>query len=207
MLERLQREDLLGKHCTVLFSGGEITINPYKTRIYETLSRVFRQMPEMPLVVFSNCFLYNQELADLLALNKDSFLQCDLDAGTPESYIKVKGFHKFDAVRENLKKYARSTTVRLKYIVLPGWNDSPEDYEGIVRFLKELGCTEMELTMEIGVSKGGDRMRLREAMYAAARLMVLMEQNGIKATLSAAYWKKEYISLVQRLYRKLRALS
>lgn len=206
MLEKLQRVGLLDRRCAVVLSGGEITVNPHRKTIYAALNRVLHRSPEMQLRIYSNCFLYDPELADLLALGTGSFLQCDLDAGTPESYIKVKGFNKFAAVQENLKKYAQFGTVRLKYIVLPGWNDSPEDYEGIVCLLKELGSEEMELTLENSAAKGGDRMRVRGAIYAAARLSVLLEKNGIRAVLMPIYWKKEYIPVFQRLCREIRAL-
>lgn len=206
LLEKLQRENQLDRRCEVTLSGGEITVNPYREKLYETLDRVFHRSPEMTLCVYSNCFLYDQKLTDLLALTPGSSLQCDLDAGTPESYIKVKGFNRFDAVRENLKQYAKAGSVKLKYIVLPGWNDSPADYEGIVRLLRDLGCGEMELTIENSAAKSGDRMRLREAIYVAARLAVQLEENGIKPVLTPVYWKKEYVPVFRRLCRELRDL-
>ena len=206
-LERLQQERMLDEKCTVQLAGGEITVNPYKERIYETTKRVLGRAPELQLQVFSNCFIYDQEIADLLLLGKNSFLRCDLDAGTPETYIKVKGFNKFNIVRENLKKYAQHGAVKLKYVVLPGWNDTQADYEGTVRFLKELGLGEMMLSLEFGLSRDGDRMHIREALFAAARLMAMLEQNGIQAILPAAFWKKEHLTIVKRLCRELISLK
>lgn len=206
-LEKLQQEDMLDRHCVITVASGEIPINPYKEKIYETLKRVLVRSPNLRLEIFSNCFIFDQGLADLLALGKGSFLQCDLDAGTPESYIEVKGFNKFDTVRENLKKYTQFGTVKLRYIILPGWNDSPADYDGTVRLLKELGADEMMLSLEFSVSRSGDRMRVRKALYAAARLMALLEQNEIKVTLRPEQWRKENILILQRLCREIRSLS
>lgn len=118
----------------------------------------------------------------------------------------MKGFNKFDTVRENLIRYSQYGTVKLKYIILPGWNDSPADYEGTVRLLKELGSGEILLTLEFRLSRAGDRMRVRESLYAAARLKVLMEEKGIKVTLPPEQWKKEYIPILQRLCREIRSL-
>lgn len=174
-LERLQQEDVLDRRGMVQFAGGEITINPYKEKIYATLKRVLTQSPELQLQLFSNCFLYDQEIADLLSLGRESFLQCDLDAGTPETYIKVKGFHKFNIVRKNLKTYAQFGTVKLKYIVLPGWNDSQADFEGAVDLLKELGIGEMTLSLEFGLSRNGERMR------ALATHHLITAREGITA--------------------------
>jgi len=206
-LERLQNSGLLDEHASVQLAGGEITINPYKEKIYETVKRVVSRSPELQLEIFSNCFIYDQDIADLLALGKNTFLQCDLDAGTPETYIKVKGFHKFNVVCENLKKYARYGTVKLKYIVLPGWNDSQTDYEGTVALLKDLGLTELTLSPEFGVSRDGSREQVREILFAAARFMAILEENGVRVSFPEAFWKKNHIATVKRLCRELRACA
>ncbi len=206
-LENLQREGLLDPHGTIILSSGEITVNPYKEKIYAALRRVLRDSPELELRVYSNGFIYDRELAELLEMGKGTFLQCDLDAGTPESFIKVKGFNRFDAVREDLKEYAKRGTVKLKYIVLPGWNDSPADYDGTIGLLKELGCGELMVSIENVASKEGERARIRASLYAAARLMALLERNGIETVLPPVHWKKEYVPVLQRLCREIRSLE
>lgn len=206
-LERLQQEGMLDEKCSVQFAGGEITVNPYKERIYETIRRVLGRAPELQLQIFSNCFIFDQEIADLLLMGKNSFLQCDLDAGTSETYIKVKGFNRFHTVCANLKRYAQHGTVQLKYIVLPGWNDSQADYEGTIRLLRELGLNKLILSLEFNLSRNGDRMHIREALYATARFMVLLEQNGIQAIFYDAFWKREHVAVAKRLCRELMALG
>lgn len=206
-LVRLQEEKILDERAVVQLAGGEITVNPYKNTIYETTKEVLKNSPELQLQLFSNCFVYDQEIADLLSLGKDSFLRCDLDAGTPETYIKVKGFDKFDTVRKHLKKYIQYGTVSLKYIVLPGWNDSQADYEGTVALLRELGINELLLSLELGLSRDGSRMQIREALYAAARLTALLEENGIEAVFSDYLWKSEHVAIVKRLCREIRSLK
>lgn len=206
-LERFQREGVLDKRSIVQFAGGEITINPYKEEIYEAAKRALAWSPELRLEFFSNCFLYDQAIADILSLGKASYLQCDLDAGTPETYIKVKGFNRFDVVRENLKKYAQYGTVKLKYIVLPGWNDSQADYEGTIALMESLGLKELILSMEFGLSRDGDRMHVREALYAAARFMALLEREGMQAALPDAFWKSGDAAVAKRLCREIRSLE
>ena len=191
----------------IVLGGGEITVNPYKKDLYEEAKNIAREFPEMQFQIYSNCFIYDQEIADLLLRGKNSFLQCDLDAGTPETYIKVKGFNKFDMVCGNLKKYAQYGKVNLKYIVLPDWNDTQADYEGTVKLLKELGSKELTLSLESGLSRNGNRMHIREALYAVARLMVMLEQNGIQALLPNGLWKDEYAAVARRLFRELRTIA
>ena len=204
VLEELQRRGLLHEQAVVQLAGGEITINPYKEKIYEAVKRVIGQLPGLQLQIFSNCFIYEQEIADLLRIGRSSFLQCDLDAGTPETYIKVKGFNRFDVVCENLKKYAQYGTVKLKYIILPGWNDSQADYEGTVAILKGLRLNELMLSPEFGASREGDRAKIREVLFSTARFMALLGDNGIQAVLPEPFWKKEDIAVARRLCGELR---
>lgn len=95
----------------------------------------------------------------------------------------------------------------MKYIVLPDWNDTQEDYEGTVKLLKELGSKELTLSLESGLSRNGNRMHIREALYAVARLMVMLEQNGIQALLPNGLWKDEYATVARRLFRELRTIA
>lgn len=206
-LEQLLKRDLLNQRAVVQLAGGEITINPYKEKIYETVKRVLQRLPELQLQILSNCFIYDQEIANLLALGKSSYLQCDLDAGTPETYIKVKGFNKFDTVRENLKKYSKFGIVKLKYVVLPGWNDSQADFEGTVALLKDLKINELMLSPEFNVSRESNREKIREVLFAAARLLVLLEQNGIQGIFVDTFWKREHVAIAKRLCYELQDLQ
>jgi len=201
-LENLRQRDLLDKRALVQLAGGEITIHPYKKQLYEAA----KKFPHLEIQIFSNCFLYDEEIADLLSRNSRSFLQCDLDAGTPETYIKVKGFHKFYVVKENLKKYAQHGNVKLKYLVLPGWNDTDADYEGTVELLRDLGLTELQLSPESRASRENDRFVIREILFAVARFMKALEENGIQVILSDVFWQKQHKAIAKRLCRELQAL-
>lgn len=206
-LVKLQQENILDERAVVQLAGGEITIHPRKKAIYKTILEVLQRSPELQLQFLSNCMIYDQEIADLLSLGKNSFLQCDVDSGTPETYIKIKGFNAFDTVCKHLKQYARHGTVKLKYVILPGWNDSQADYEGSIRLLKELGGDELVLSLEFGVSRDGDRMRIREALYAAARFMALLEESGIRAVFPDWAWKSEHLAVAKRLCREIKSLN
>lgn len=206
-LEDLRRKGILNRKAVIQLAGGEITVNPFKNELYQTIKRLFDWSPDLRLTVYSNCFVYDQEIAGFLSASKSSFLMCDLDAGTPQTYIKVKGFNKFDTVCENLKKYAQCGRLQLKYIILPGWNDAPADCEGIAALLKSLNLRELTLSPEFSVSKEGSREKFREILFAAARWMAFFERNGLQAVLSESFWKKEHIEIARRLCRELQSLE
>ena len=202
MLEQVQ--GLLNDRSVIRLEGGEITIDPYRDEIFERIKSIVNQYPKLQIQVLSNCFIFDQRIAEFLLLNQSSYISCDLDAGTPETYIKVKGFNRFGVVCENLKKYAQYGTVKLKYIILPGWNDSQADYEGTVAILKGLRLNELMLSPEFGASREGDRAKIREVLFSTARFMALLEDNGIQAVLPEPFWKKENMVVVKRLYQELR---
>ena len=84
-----------------------------------------------PIMILTNAYIFSQEAAQ--ALDHSGIILCSVDAGTPESFQKVKGVDGFDRVSENLQKYAEHGPVSLKYILLEGANDSLEDLEGFIQ--------------------------------------------------------------------------
>ena len=84
---------------------------------------------------------FDEDIAQELHENPASFLNVSLDSGTAKTWYKVKGVNNFDHVIENLKKYSQSAhhpeQVSLKYIILPGINDSEEDFRAFVDFKKK----------------------------------------------------------------------
>lgn len=210
VLDALREKDLFcEQRPAIQCASGEITIYPYKQQLYRQIRELHEKRPDSEARFYSNCFLYDQEIADILALNKNAFLLCDLDAGTPETYIKVKGFNKFYDVREHLKKYSQHGTVKLKYIVLPGFNDSDADYQGTVELLKYLGLTELTISAENALSWSSDKLTIRAMVFSAARLMAALERNGLHASSlsNALFWTEHNIAIVKRLCRELRALE
>ena len=60
-----------------------------------------------------------------------------IDAGTRETYQKIKGHDFFDKVITNLKKYSESEgDVSLKFIILEGINDNKEEIDGFIKIAK-----------------------------------------------------------------------
>lgn len=202
-LDYMNKKDLIDKSAVFQLAGGEITINPQKMALYEAV----RKYPELSMEFLSNCFIYDEELAKLLKSHKNSFLQCDLDAGTPETYIKVKGFNKYETVKNNLNEYSKYGEVRLKYVVLPGFNDSEEDYDGAVCLLKELNLNTIALSPEFNVGLYGNKTQKREMLFSAARFIVKLTNAGIQYSLSEVFWKKSDIDILNRVSHELMQLT
>ena len=109
----------------VLLGAGEFTIHPERSALYE--------LGDYAEYILTNGSIYDQRVDEILA-NGNAALEISLDAGTRQTFSKIKGFDLFDKVIENTARYAQSkkASVHLKYIFLPGINDNAEDVEGFV---------------------------------------------------------------------------
>jgi hypothetical protein len=203
IFEKLDKNGLIGENAEVHFSGGEITINPSRQYLYDICSKY----PAYRYIIFSNCFIYDEQIAKILAQNENVCLMCDLDAGTPETYIAVKGFNKFDIAAENLQKYARCGKVQVKYVVMPGINDFETDFNGTIRILKHIGLDALLLAADYGSVSQNDDILLRKIAFSVAKFMILMDEQGIKHDFIGGVFNSKQVSLVLRLYNELKALK
>ena len=116
-------------------SPGEITIHPYKEEIMDLVRGE-------KTIFFTNGFIFDKDIARELHDNPLATINLSIDAGTPEAWHKVKGVNNFYHVLDNLVAYRKASNragqITLKYIVLPGINDSDEDFLSFVKILKSL---------------------------------------------------------------------
>jgi pyruvate-formate lyase-activating enzyme len=200
----LVKNALISEKMEVNFSGGEITINPHKQYLYD----ICLKYPVYRYSFFSNCFIFDEQVANILAQNENNSLMCDMDAGTPETYIAVKGFNKFDIVKENLRSYARRGKVRLKYIVMPGLNDSDADFNGMIHVLQYIGLDTLLLSTNYSFTAKNDDMLFRPIAFALAKFMLLMDKHGIAYDYSAnGTFSSKQKALIFRLYNELKKLN
>ena len=76
-------------------------------------------------------------------------INISIDAGTRETYKKIKTVDKFNELIENLKKYAKlPLLLRLKYILVRGINDTKEEIENYINLMKEIGIKNSELMID-----------------------------------------------------------
>jgi len=89
---------------------------------------------EIGLVI--NASIYSKTLLDLIRLGRVYSINVSLDAGTKETYNKVKGKDFFQKAVENIEMYSQfgnpTKHLILKYIFLTGINDNPVDIEGFI---------------------------------------------------------------------------
>ncbi|MDR1396691.1 MAG: radical SAM protein [Desulfarculales bacterium] len=107
------------------FADGEVFT---RRDIAEVLALVGGQ--EWTVSFTTNGSIYKNEVEDLIRAGRVTAVNISLDAGTSETFAKVKGVDCFGKVAGNLKKYAAlGVPIDLKYIMLAGLNDNEHDID------------------------------------------------------------------------------
>lgn len=197
VLQCLDANGLLAPHAKIDMAGGEISVSPARKKLTDFALR----HPQYHYRFLTNCAVYSEDIAQVLAQDPESEVMCDLDAGTPQTYLLMKGFQYFDQVTASLRQYARCGRVLLKYIVMPGFNTSREDYFGTVKLLKELGLTRLILSQDHLHTM--DLYTERRSLFEVARLKKLLADNSIEGTLFQDSFSARQAKLVDRFYKQM----
>lgn len=145
LMECLKDSGKLKLSEPIQLSGGEITVAPKKKELLNAVS-------DYPLQVFTNAIIYDGEIASIVASNDKSYLNVSIDAGTAETYKKVKGKDEFENVVSTLMKYhERGARILLKYIILPD-NASVDDYDGFLDVAEKIDAINVYISCDITVA-------------------------------------------------------
>jgi len=176
VIELARRKGLIANNANYQVSCGEITIHPY-------FERIFSLVKNQRAIFFTNAFIYNDKIAQNLKTNPRSAINLSIDAGTPNTWQKVKGVDNFDTVKANLLKYrqscARDGQITLKYIVLPGVNDNRTDYQNVIDLMKSLGTKHLTIARDTRKKYSDDDDERGKTTNAAGLLAAMLHKNGL----------------------------
>lgn len=132
--------------------------------------------------VLTNAALYSEPIMRTLE-NGHSNLFVSVDAGTRDTFLKAKGADMWDAVCENLEEYSRrGGRVLLKYILLPGINDTLEDADGFLALASRIHAPSISLSSNLYERTETTRLP-EQTMKAAKYLLRTAKSMGIEAHL------------------------
>ncbi|GHV78149.1 hypothetical protein AGMMS49942_29700 [Spirochaetia bacterium] len=197
--EFLKEHNYLDKKVWVTLSAGEIAVDPNRDKVIETIKGY-------NVSIFSNGGIFYDKIEHLLAADSKNSICVSVDAGTRETFKKIKGVDKFNEVRKNLKLYSRSGNgnVVLKYIILDGINDNDADIEGFIELCKETGVRRARVARD-STFKGNYKERTINAVVDLLRKM--RENNIVNDTvvgydsLRDIFNKTDYDRIMERLDR------
>jgi len=135
-LRYMKENGIIKEGVELHIGGGEFTIYPEM----DELLKEFGTNKFAKIFVPTNVVKYSETLNEAL-IKGNTFIICSLDAGTRNTFKKLKRIDAFNQVIENLKKYSEKAAyqITLKYIIVPTYNDNMSEYKNFVKIAKELG--------------------------------------------------------------------
>lgn len=180
MVRLAKEEGVIAPDARWQVSSGEITIHPFKEQIFELIQGE-------NATFFTNCFQYDSKIANILHTHPGCALNLSIDAGTAQTWYKVKGVDNFEKVVSNLEAYHKCcqnpAQITLKYIVLPGINDSPEDYVSLMEIMQRLEVRHLFISRNMKEKYDGDRVKAGDLLDSVARLLAMCQTNHISYSL------------------------
>lgn len=142
MLSVLESLGLASEDYETDLAVGEITVHPKRGEIYDTVKH-------RASIILTNASIYDEELAGIL--KSRGRLYISIDAGTKETYAKIKGADLFEKVCANLKNYSATVgfaPFELKYIFMPDVNDNEADVNGFVELCAAVGANQVLISYD-----------------------------------------------------------
>lgn len=190
LISEFVKEDLLSEEYNVILStAGEPALHPKRKEFYESFQGT-------ELVYNTNASLYDQDLADMMQ-KKNVLVISSVDAGTSETYAKIKGVAAFDKIKKNLSAYSKMPQgiVALKYIFLPGVNDTIENVDGFVQLCVDVGATFAIIALDV---YGLDKIT-EQTKKMVHRMRKSLADKDILCVPYTAWETVEYKSVITKL--------
>lgn len=198
----LKRNNFVSKECRWQISSGEIAIHPFKDQIFHLLNE-----NDYSITFHTNCFIFDEKIANVLSLNNKSCINLSIDSGTGETWFKIKGVNNFNIVMENLKKYysytAKENQITFKYIVLPGINDNNEDYKSVVNIMKKVKNNYLHIACDCRYKYTRTEKEREEIINASANLTAMLIKNKMGYYINETYFLYDDIVRIKAKAKEL----
>ena len=145
IIKELYKHNMIDKENTdVHFQGGNVSVLDE----FEDLVNIFMENGVKRVEIATNGIKY-LPIIEQICTKTFVDINISIDAGTRETYKKIKTVDKFNELIENLKKYAKlPLLLRLKYILVRGINDTKEEIENYINLMREIGIKNSELMID-----------------------------------------------------------
>lgn len=107
---------------------------------------------------FSSGIFYSKSIEEMLSITKAN-IYISVDSGTSETYNKIKRVDCHNKVWENIARYSAAANIHkactkgyviLKYILIPGINDTKEEVNAFFDKCKQVSCKYVQVSIERG---------------------------------------------------------
>lgn len=149
IIKDMFEKDLFKPGGEITFAGGEPTI----LEEFEDLLDLLVENKVSKVIIHSSGIKYSPAIARGIAAGIVDVV-LSLDAGSAETYKKIKNVNAYNKVVENVKKYAEAENktniplVATKYIMMPNLNDNIEEVENWLTMTYECGARSIVIDIE-----------------------------------------------------------
>ncbi len=150
--------------------------------MYSALEKIASYVPNAYYQILTNASIYSNVIQNLISRGGEIVMS--LDAGTPETFAKIKGVDCWNRVLDNLRKYRQFGSIVPKFIIQPGMNDNEKDIDGFVDFCKSISPLRIEVVRDWMVEGFDyDAFHYEEkTKYAIAGLIKQLEDAKLPVT-------------------------
>ncbi len=145
------KRNIIKKDALIEFAGGESTIHPE----FEELMNLFVENDFENIVINTSAIKFSEAIATGIK-NGQLKIVVSIDAGSKDVHERLKRVNSYDSVWESLKKYSeakeysdKKNLVRTKYIVVPGINDTKEEFDLFIKNNLERKIDSIAINVEI----------------------------------------------------------
>ncbi len=147
VLNYFKEQGIIRKGCEIHIGGGEFTIYHECNEILElfAINNYARVFVPTNAIKYSHCLFRAMDKAT-------TYIIISLDSGTRKTYKKIKRVDAFNQVMESLEKYAATQksrdAIRLKYILVPTYNDNIAEFKKFLGIAKKFGITNLIIDID-----------------------------------------------------------
>ena len=212
ILEEMKQSGYLKFDGTVFISGGE----PTELKEFDKLVEFFERNNQNKYYIQTNGIKYSKTIEKILAKGKGE-VNISPDAGSKDTYKKIKQVNEYNKVLNNIKKYNEKTHEQSqlisKYILIPNVNDNKKEVDLWLEACKKIKLKNIAIDMESGflqmypkkipqmipelikyVQEEGKKAGINVYLYSNASQLMYNLENNISATIEENPIKREYLS-------------
>lgn len=147
----------------------------------------------VPLVYkINSCFLTYSEHLSKLMQEAMAYVVWSLDAGTRETYKKIKQVDAFETVINNVKRYIAEDAfggrfIVAKYLIVKGVNDNEKEFDNYLQLVTELGLVYVSLSFDFYAKADENDLKFIQTCYQkiVGRGLYLTYKNDSKVVTEA----------------------
>jgi len=177
-VQHLEERNLLAHDASFVLGGGEPTVNPLWGEWLNIAAWYNSNFA-------TNALIFDKKMAQL-ASKPGCGINVSVDAGTEQTYHKVKGVDAFRKVWDNISKYVKyGSNISVKYIFLPE-NCGDEDINGFIREVVNSGVKTILFSRNLSAQEEDGQL-----LEAATKILNLAKFHNISVSIKGAGYFNE----------------